>query len=134
MRRGLVTKFYLPNLADEDMAMAVECLQASYDRGPKFAAWLMDALMDEQTRRLASRGDVPKETELLTLPAAEWTARELVQALLVVTGMSYGVRSEAVGRLVDKLVNVFTAAVGARLIIAEDLIHAIEHEARKEQA
>ncbi len=134
MRPGIVTKFYLPNLSEPDLADAVEYVRAGYDRGPKFAGWLMDALMDEQTRRLASRDGEPRETALLTLPAAEWTARELVQALLAATAMSYGVRNEAVGQLVDTLVRTFTAAVGARLIIAEDFIHHAIKASAAEQA
>jgi hypothetical protein len=50
----------------------------------------------------------------------------LAFGLKAVTHLSYGVRSEAVGELVDKLVWVFTAAVGSRLIFSEDYIR--EHE------
>lgn len=129
MRTGIVTKFYLPKLSDGDLAEAVHCVRAGYDRGPKFSAWLMDALMDEQTRRLASRDGEPRETELLELPANDWTARDLVAGLLHVTALSYATRNEAVGQFIDRLVYTFTAAVTARLIIAEDFIHAIEAEA-----
>jgi hypothetical protein len=129
MRNGSIIKFYLPNLSVEDLSYAVECLKLAYDRGPKFAAWLMDALMDEQTRRLQSRGGQMRETRLIELRSGEWTARELGQALIVVNGMSFGVRNEAVGRLCDTLVRAFTAHVVARLVISEDFIHAIEAQA-----
>jgi hypothetical protein len=122
MRPGLAVKHYLPNLTAEALEQGVECMRQSYDRAPRFAAWLMDALLDEQTRRLQSRDGEPRETALLVLPAAEWTAEQLVQGMLVCHAMSYGIRNENLGQLVDKLVAVFTSAVGSRLMISEHLL------------
>jgi len=126
MRTGIHTKIYLPNIADDDLAEAVAVIRAGYDRSPKFSGWCLDALLDEQARRLLSHDGTPRETELFMLPATAWTARELVQGLVATTVMSYGVRSEAVGKFVDRLVKTFVAAIGSRLITAEDYIHAIE--------
>jgi hypothetical protein len=118
--RPMLTRVYLPELADDDLSEAVRWVRHCYDSGLRFSAWLIDALLDEQTRRIQSHDGVPRETAVLLLSTTEWTGRDLKQALTVLTALSYCVGSEAVGRMVDKLVWLFTAVIGARLTALEN--------------
>lgn len=45
----------MSHLSDEGLASAVEMVRAEGDRGPQFAGWLLDGLLDEQARRLEGR-------------------------------------------------------------------------------
>ena len=111
---GLLIKFYLPNLDDSDLSVAVDCVREYYDHSPRFCGWLMDGLLDEQARRLLST-DVPPETSLLTLPHEKWTTRDLREALTLVTAFTYSVKNVQAGKLFDALVLPIQAAVHARL-------------------
>jgi hypothetical protein len=122
MRTGIPVKHHWHSLSDGELVVALDAVHVVYDMAPKFGAWAEDAIMAEQTRRLQSRDGVPRETELLELPSHQWTAVELAFGLKAVTHLSYGVRNEAVGKFVDRMVWAFTAAVGSRLIFAEGYI------------
>ncbi len=107
--------FYLPRLDDGDLLQAIRWTFAVYDHAPMLCGWLFDALADEQTRRLASRTGEPHETELLKIPCHIWPTKDLQQALTVANVLSYSTHDYRVGQLVDALVMVLVAAVGARL-------------------
>jgi len=124
MRNGLLVKFHPQRLSDEDLTLGVERFFETHDHAPHISGFMLDALMNEQCRRLQSRGGHEHETGMIVLPAATWSATDLTQGLNVLTAMSYQACSEQLGKLIDTLVRVFTCAVGARAIVLENMIHA----------
>jgi hypothetical protein len=112
---GLLVKFYLPNLNADELASAVDLVRRAYDRAPRLCGWLLDALCDEQLRRLQSRGDDVRETSVLIVAGHEWTSEELQQATTLATVMTYCVKVEAIAKLWDALVQPIQACLFARL-------------------
>lgn len=122
---GLVVKYYPPNLSNRSLRVAIAYLRHSYSFAPRFSSWLLEALVDEQERRLRGRLDgEPRETELLTIRPETWSNAALAQALTLSNTLSYAVRDEGFGELLDSVVKVLTACVTARLEHDQERINA----------
>lgn len=123
MRPGLLVKFHFGRLSDADLTDGVKCLMAGYDHAPAVSEFLIDAMQDEQTRRLKNHGGELHEAEAVVLKATEWSALDLVQGLNAMTALSYQACSEQFGKLIDTLVRTFGAALGARAIVLENMVN-----------
>ena len=124
MRQGLLCKFHLGRLSDDDLTNGVERFLAGFDHAPAVSAFMLDVFQSEQVRRLHNRLAETREVDSIVLKAAEWSALDLTQGLNAMTALSYAACSDQFGKLIDTLVRVFTIAVGARAIVLERMINA----------
>ena len=124
MRDGMLVRFDLRRLTNDDLTNGVERLLAGFDHAPAISTFMLDAFQNEQVRRLKNRQGETHEVDPLVLKATEWSALDLTQGLNAITALSYQACSEQLGKLVDTLVRTFTIAVGARAIVLERMINA----------
>src|SRR5438132_9452288 len=93
-RGTLSVKFYPPRI-DDDALLVLRDLAAEtlHSVAPRFITWLVDWCDGEFLRRLCGMSDDVQEADLPQIPIFGWTDRDVAEALVAVTHLSFTCRS-----------------------------------------
>lgn len=112
---GLLIRVYPPQWSDDAVGLISAWGLKAYESAPRLGAWLTDLATGEQERRLhASYGRLIEVTPVV-LPFTQWNNRELGQALVATSVLSYATTDHVVGKFFDRLVQAINVAAAARL-------------------